>query len=306
MLLIDKPLHCSSHDVVQTLRRITRQRRIGHAGTLDPLAEGLLVVCLGHATKIARFLTGFDKVYVATICLGRTSATFDGEGIDAEAPAAPVPDFPRADLESALRRFEGRVTQRVPAFSAVRVEGVPLYKKARRGEEVDPPSREVTIREIRLLEVALPYLRIEVTCSSGTYIRTLADDLGRVLGCGAYLAHLRRTRVGDLALSGALTLDQAADAMADGYLHQHLLGYGEVLPYSALRVSEQFRPHVIEGRRPDRDDLTGLDGSFRAGDTVLLKSDDGAVLAVGRAGVDSADLARPAARSLFDYIRVLH
>lgn len=306
VLLIDKPLHCSSHDVVDTLRRITRQRRIGHAGTLDPLAEGLLVVCLGRATKIVRFLTGFEKTYQAEVCLGRTSVTYDAEGVDLELPANPIPDLSRTDIESVLSRFEGLITQRIPAYSAVRVNGEPLYKKARRGEEVAPLTREVTISDLRLLDLALPYLHIEVTCSSGTYIRTLADDIGRELGCGAYLSGLKRTRVGHLHLSDALTLDQADAAMTDAALDDHLLNYADALPYPAIRVTEAFRPHVIEGRTPGHDDINGHDGEFASQDTILMKSEDGAVLAIGQAGVDSAALAEPTDNRLFDYIRVLN
>ncbi len=306
VLLINKPLHRTSHDVVQALRRTLGERRIGHVGTLDPLAEGLLVVCIGRATKIVRFLTGLDKTYEAEITLGRTSSTFDSEGIDPNCPAGPVTDLGADHVTEALHRFEGRITQQVPAYSAVRVNGEPLYKKARRGEEVAPPTREITITDIRLLGYDNPRVRVSVTCASGTYIRTLADDLGRVLGCGAYLSHLRRTRVGHFDLASAMTLEQAADAQADGTLRQYLLSYGDVLRFGALQVTDEFRPFVIQGRTPANGDLAGCEGRFVPGDTVLLKGIDGTVLAVGRSGVSSENLSAAAENRVFDYIRVLN
>lgn len=306
VLLINKPLHRTSHDVVQALRRTLGERRIGHVGTLDPLAEGLLVACVGRATKIVRFLTGLDKTYEAEITLGRTTTTFDGEGIDPNAPSSMVEDMTVDRLTEALRQFEGCITQQVPAYSAVRVNGEPLYKKARRGEEVAPPSREITITEIRLLGFDNPRVRISVTCTSGTYIRTLADDIGRVLGCGAYLSHLRRTRVGHFDLAAAMTLEQAAEARADGSLGRYLLGYGDVLRFGALRVTDEFKPFVIQGRALASGDLAGSEGQFAAGDTVLLKGIDGSVLAVGRSGVSSDNLSASAENGVFDYIRVLN
>lgn len=306
VLLVDKPLRCTSHDVVQSLRRILGVRRIGHVGTLDPLAQGLLVVCVGRATKVVQFLTGLDKQYEAEITLGKASPTLDSEGIDLNAPANPIDHLSEADLLAALKKFEGSIEQRVPAFSAVRVGGEPLYRKARRGEEVTPPTRTVTIADISLSSYRRPVVSAVVTCSSGTYIRTLADDLGRVLGCGAYLSHLRRTRVGHLHLSSALTIEQVADAVADAQVQRYLLGYGEVLRLGALCVTDEFRPHVIEGRQPLGSDLAGSEGSFCAGDTVLLKGADGAVLAIGRAGIASDLTARGADHRVFDYIRVLN
>ena len=306
VLLINKPLHRSSHDVVQSLRRILSERRIGHVGTLDPLAEGLLVVCVGRSTKIVRFLTGLDKTYEAEITLGRTSTTLDSEGVDRSCPAAPVTDLTEAAVTDVLTRFEGLVTQQVPAYSAVRVNGEPLYKTARRGEEVELPMREITISEIHFQTFENPRLRVMVSCSSGTYIRTLADDIGRALGCGAYLSHLRRTRVGHFDLAAAMTLEQVADAEADGSLQRYLLGYGDVLRFGALRVTDEFKPFVIQGRTPANSDLDGCEGRFAPGDTVLLKGTDGSVLAVGRSGVSSDNLRAATEHRVFDYIRVLN
>ncbi len=305
MLPVHKPVGMTSHDVVQTLRRILNQRRIGHTGTLDPLAEGLMLVCLGSGTKIARFVTGMDKTYEATIRFGLRSATFDAEGLDPEAEATDVPNLTDTDLDQLLLGFVGRISQQVPLYSAVQVGGERLHRIARRGGEVDRPVRDVTIYEIERLDWQSPDLRIRVNCSSGTYIRTLADDLGRKLGCGAYLAGLKRTRVGHLELSEAFTLDRVQDMASTGALTEHLLDPNRVLQLGAIRVTDEFRDLVIQGRTPTRADIAGFEGRFQPGDHVLLKSTDGSVLAIGTAGIGS-DSTGVAESELFTYVRVLN
>jgi tRNA pseudouridine55 synthase len=308
VLLIDKPLHKTSHDVVQDLRRALRMRRIGHAGTLDPLAEGLLVTCLGRATKVSQFLSDCDKTYEAEICLGLTSATLDSEGVDSTVEPVRPPDLSLLELVSILTEFTGEITQQVPAYSAVRVAGEPLYKKARRGEAVEQPTREVTVHAIELKAYEPPYMKISVDCSSGTYIRTLADDIGRRLGCGAYLSGLRRTRVGRMKIADAFTVEQVSALHERGELEPALLGYDDVLDFAGLVIADSFRSGVIQGRRPTREDIAGIEGEFAAGDTVALKSLDGLILAVGTAGVDSASLpsSNDTDDNFFSYRRVLN
>jgi len=306
VLLFNKPVGGTSHDVIQDLRRTLAQRRIGHTGTLDPLAEGLMVICLGSATKIARFLTGFDKTYEGEFTFGLTSRTFDREGVDPDAEPASVPELSSAEVDGLLQEFTGRIQQRVPAYSAVRVDGKRLYQMARRGEEVELPEREVNIKEIAVLDWQRPRLAFRVTCSSGTYVRSLADDIGRRLGCGAYLSALKRTSVGRLQLSDALTLDAVQSGHSDGTLTGRIRAYAAVLPYGAFLVSDEFRPRVIEGRRVSANDITSLEGRFAAGEYVLLKDSQGDVLAVGTAGIGSERFEPSDSSEIFKYVRVLN
>lgn len=201
--LVDKPAGPTSHDIVaQIRRRIGRGTRVGHAGTLDPFATGLLVVLVGRATRLAQFLTGLDKTYEAALRLGYSSATGDPEG-----PIAPKGETPTRDaLLATLTDFHGERSQTVPAFAAVKVDGERLYRKARRGDQISAPVRPVTIHELELIhgpdDDGVAHVRTRV--STGTYIRQLATDIGETLGCGAYCQELRRTRVGsDLRIEDA-------------------------------------------------------------------------------------------------------
>lgn len=204
LLCLDKSSGPTSHDVVREIRRLTSVRRVGHAGTLDPLATGVLLVCLGRATRLLEFLVGQPKSYVATIQLGRETDTYDAEGeIIAERPVV----VSTRQLSAALDAFRGQIDQRAPLFSAVKVDGQPLHRRARRGEVVEPPIRTVTIYQLDLVDRQESTLTLRVKCSSGTYIRSLAHDLGQSLGCGAYLVALRRTAVGSFTLDDATALN---------------------------------------------------------------------------------------------------
>jgi len=203
LLLIDKPAGPSSHDVVARVRRAAGLRRVGHAGTLDPLASGLLLVGLGPATRLVEYLVGLDKIYETTVRLGQATTTYDAEGeVTAERPV----DLSPEQIAAALAVFRGPIRQRVPAFSAVKRDGRPLYDRARRGEAVDLPERDVTIHALDLLAYEPPLLSLRVACSSGTYIRSLAHDLGAALGVGGHVAELRRTAVGHFTLAEAVAL----------------------------------------------------------------------------------------------------
>ncbi|UCG25655.1 MAG: tRNA pseudouridine(55) synthase TruB [Chloroflexota bacterium] len=205
LLCLDKSSGPTSHDVVNKIRRLTGIRRVGHAGTLDPLATGLLLVCLGRATRLLEYLVGQPKSYVATIQMGQETDTYDAEGeIIAERAVAVT----MQQLSAALDTYQGQISQRAPLFSAVKVDGQPLYRRARRGEDVEPPVRVVTIYQLKLLDRQESTLVVGVKCSSGTYIRSLAHDLGQSLGCGAHLADLRRTEVGSFTLDDAIALDE--------------------------------------------------------------------------------------------------
>ncbi len=222
ILNLDKPTGWTSHDVVAWTRRVLHEKRVGHAGTLDPMATGVLLVCVGQATRVVEYLTAGQKVYRAEAQLGVTTDTYDADG---EITAtAPVPPLTTDDLRDMLASFVGEIQQRPPAFSAIKQDGEAAYRKARRGEAVELPARPVTIHGIALLdwEPATAKLNIAVTCGPGTYIRSLTHDLGQILGCGAVLTRLTRTRSSQFAIEDAVDLDTLADAARSGDLGRYL------------------------------------------------------------------------------------
>lgn len=200
LICLDKPSGQSSHDVVNAVRRLAGIRRVGHAGTLDPLASGLLLVCLGRATRLLEYLIGQPKTYLAKVRLGQETSTYDAEG---EITAEHRVEISRQQLAAALDKFRGVIEQQAPMYSAVKVAGQPLYRRARKGESVERPVRTVTVYQLDLLAWQESLLALRIHCSSGTYIRSIAHDLGRELGCGAFLAGLRRTGVGRFSLADA-------------------------------------------------------------------------------------------------------
>ncbi len=307
VLLLNKPTGMTSHDAVAKLRMILGQQRIGHTGTLDPAAEGLMIICLGRATKIARFISDYDKTYEAEITLGRTSRTYDSEGIDLDEQPSKVPVLSLDQLDAALNEFRGVITQQVPSFSAVRVDGERLYKLARKGAEVDAPEREVEIKDITVIAYNKPVLRISVTCSKGTYIRSLAHDLGQRLGCGGYLSQLKRTAVGAMYLDRALTIEAVALHQQQQSLSGQLISYDELLGFPAFVLSEEFEPQVVTGRDLRPEDVVTVEGDFAPGDKVFLKSAQGHPLAVGKAEIPSSAVRETDDDTkLFSYIRVLN
>jgi len=219
LIFIDKPAGMTSHDVVDRVRKELRIRQVGHAGTLDPFATGLLIIGIGDATKRLGELSGLPKTYEATATLGATSTTFDLEGEITEMVGASLagaqnragtrPAPTRNDIEEVFNRFRGGYAQKAPIYSAKKIGGKKLYELARKGEarEEDRPTKNVTITELEIISYEWPTLAFRVSCGSGTYIRSLADDIGRELGCGAYLTALRRTSIGDISVQDAVTLD---------------------------------------------------------------------------------------------------
>jgi tRNA pseudouridine55 synthase len=205
VLLFDKPLQLSSNIALQKVRRLFRAEKAGHTGTLDPLATGLLPICFGEATKFSTALLDADKTYRAQLHLGRTSTTGDAEGEIAETGAA-LPD--EEQVRVVLRDFTGGIEQLPPMHSAIKHQGKPLYEYIRKGEMVERASRNVTIHDLVLERFAHDELEISVHCSKGTYVRTLAEDIGQALGCGAYLCGLRRTAIAQFDLKIAYTWDQ--------------------------------------------------------------------------------------------------
>ena len=206
LLLVDKPVGPTSHDVVDAARRGLSTRRVGHTGTLDPFASGLLLLCVGRATRIAEYLVGLDKQYEARALLGVETDSYDSEGrvlAEDEQWRARTED----DVREALGRLTGQRMQKPPAYSAVKVGGVPAHRRVRRGEEVDLPPRPVHVHRIELTSFSPPALALSVSCSSGTYVRSLAHELGELLGTGCHLTALRRTAVGTLDVEDGVGLE---------------------------------------------------------------------------------------------------
>jgi tRNA pseudouridine55 synthase len=209
VLLLDKPLGLSSNDALIRAKRLYLAKKAGHTGTLDPLATGLLPLCFGEATKFSQDLLEADKTYEATMRLGIRTTTGDAEGEALE--IRPV-DCDEVAVRAALPRFIGEITQIPPMYSALKRDGKPLYEYARAGQTLEREGRQITIHALELIACALPDVTFRVTCSKGTYVRTLAEDIGAALGCGAHLVALRRTGVGALTLAGSVTLDALSDA----------------------------------------------------------------------------------------------
>jgi len=231
VLLVDKPTDHTSHDVVARLRGKLHMKRIGHAGTLDPAATGLLVMLVGKATRMSQYLMSTEKEYSGTIELGRVTNTQDAAGEVLE--TRPVPALTEADVTKVMATFKGDQYQIPPMFSAVKIDGVPLYKKARKGEDIEREPRFIRVMAFDLLRWASPEIDFRVHCSKGTYVRTLAHDLGEKIGCGGLLKSLRRTASGELKLEQALPLEDLL-AMPLPELEKRLLPVHAVAPRIAL------------------------------------------------------------------------
>jgi tRNA pseudouridine55 synthase len=246
VLLLDKPLGLSSNDALQKAKRLYRAEKAGHTGTLDPLATGLLPLCFGAATKFSQISLDADKTYRATVQLGVTTTTGDGEGEIVE--RRPV-DVDRAAFEAACARFTGAIRQVPPMHSALKHEGKALYEYARAGTEIERTPRDVTIHRIDIVDGHDALWTIDVRCSKGTYIRTLAEDIGAALGCGAHLAALRRTGSGPLTLEAAHTLD-ALGAMSEPERDAVLLGADAlVADWPEVRLGTEDAGRFLSGLR---------------------------------------------------------
>jgi len=249
LLVLDKPAGWTSHDVVARVRRLTTVRRVGHAGTLDPLATGLLVLGIGQGTRVLEYATDADKRYSATLRLGISTDTYDADG--AVIRTRSWQQIPEAAVRATLTTFLGEIQQRPPAYSAIKQGGVPLHRLARAGQAVELPPRNVTIYEIEVRRIQLPEVELDVHCAKGTYIRSLAHDLGELLGCGAHLTALRRTASGGIMLAQALTLADWEAALADGSWPARLLPLDAPLagqPALVLGTAEARR--LLDGVAP--------------------------------------------------------
>lgn len=271
VLLVDKPAGVTSHDVVARVRRLTGVKKVGHGGTLDPFATGMLLLLVGKATRLFDLLTPLEKVYRVAVQFGSMSTTgdIDGEITPLEPGKAPVTE---AALAALLPRFTGRITQRPHRYSAVKIGGEPLYKKARRGEDVSAAEREVTINrlELKAFDPAAQTAELEVACSKGTYIRSLVEDMAVALGTGAYAAALRRSAVGAFTTQSAAKLTDLPPEQAKQLLHDgspsFISCYGALYFLPVRQVDENEARQVQTGRALSGD----ADGPVRVADGERL------------------------------------
>src|ERR1044071_9049400 len=231
ILLVDKPRDHTSHDVVARLRGKLKMKRVGHAGTLDPSATGLLIILVGKPTSASQYLISLDKEYEGTIELGKVTDTQDADGEVME--TRPVPPLTEANVRTALQGFLGDQYQTPPMYSAIKIDGVPLYKSARKGEDVEREPRFIRVMSWELTRFDLPRFDFRLRCTKGTYVRTLAHDIGQKLGCGAHLAALRRTATDKFNVAQALTLDEI-QALTLPEIEKRLIAPRDAVPSLAL------------------------------------------------------------------------
>lgn len=271
VLVVDKPVGLTSHDVVQIIRRGTNIRRAGHTGTLDPRASGVLVILIGPAVRLSEYVSASDKRYQATIRLGSSTDTYDAEGeVTSSASVENITEERFADI---LQQFVGEIKQTPPPYSAVKVQGRKAYEMAREGEEVNLEPRTIQVYSLELLEWAPPEVVIDVFCSSGTYVRSLANDLGKALGCGAHLVGLRRTKSGRFTLRDAVPLRRLQESFVAGDWYKYLIPAAEALgDWPMVELNADQVELIRHGHRvPAEHNETGwARGVSEQGDLVAL------------------------------------
>ena len=276
ILLLDKPTGMSSNAALQTVKRLFNANKAGHTGNLDPLATGLLPICFGEATKISSYLLDSDKRYIGTCKLGVRTRTADSEGEVLE--TRPVGNLTEQQVKQVLQGFIGQIEQIPPMHSAVKINGTPLYKLAREGKEIERKSRRVSIYQLEMLRLEGDELDIDVHCSKGTYVRTLAEEIGEALGCGAHLNALRRTASGPFELEQAVTMAELAHLAEDGYeaLDSLLLPPEEALSdWPMVSLSQNSAYYLQQGQ------AVQVPKAPSSG-WVRLRRDDGQFLGIGQ------------------------
>jgi tRNA pseudouridine55 synthase len=303
LIPVNKEVGPTSHEIVNRLRNILRYRKIGHTGTLDPAACGLLLTCLGKGCKIVQFLFEWDKEYLAEIKLGQETDTYDVQGRVIKKKNNL--DLSEDEIEKAIFSFKGENWQVSPAYSALKFKGKKLYQYAREGETAPKKLKKIKITEIKIKDINLPIVKIEVTCTSGTYIRTLAHDIGKKLGCGACLSSLCRTRLGPFQLEDALTLQKIQkekERISNFYVSlENVLGY---LP--SLVVKDNFKNRIKNGMELKSSCINSVEKDFKPGERLTLKDESGKILAIGDSLVSSKQIFHSEnEKNIFKYKRVL-
>jgi tRNA pseudouridine55 synthase len=273
----------TSHDAVTAVKKTFKVRKAGHTGTLDPIATGLMLVCLNEATKIAGLVESFDKEYIVTAKLGESTDTYDSEGkaVRSADPSAISLD----NIRQVLQEFVGEIEQVPPMYSAIKMNGQPLYKLARKGIEVERKPRRVIIKSIEILEFTSPFLRLKVSCSKGTYIRSICNDLGDALGVGAHMTELVRTRIGDFRIEDSAEIDQLPEKPGS------LFSIDKALAHLAeLRLDGDDLKKAKNGNQLSLSLLAGPQGA--PGALIRLKDADGRLFGIGKVMRDSIKIKR--------------
>ena len=276
---LNKPKGITSQDAVTKVKRILNVKKAGHTGTLDPMATGLLLVCINKATRLASYFTDLDKDYRAVMKLGESTDTQDAEGT--VTASSDKIDFDESSIREVLRSFEGRILQQPPMFSALKHKGKALYKYAREGIEIERKPREITIHSIELLKINIPYVEFKVRCSKGTYIRTLCYDIGQKLGTEAHMCELERTAIGSFNLNESMSPDELRSAAEMAQLNKGIYDLNEALywmPEFKIRA-EQIKS-VIHGNHVTLKE-SELSEEYEKGTSIRISSPDGTLLAIG-------------------------
>ena len=282
ILNVNKGVGPTSFSVVGMVRRRSGVKRVGHAGTLDPMADGVLLVCLGQASRVSEYLMGLSKAYRATVRLGASTTTYDAEGEVVR--EGDYTGISRGDVEKALEAFVGEIMQAPPAYSAVKVAGERAYKRARRGEDVAPAARKTMVYGIEVLRFDPPEVEIDVECGKGTYIRSLAHDLGEALGCGAHLSALTRTRVGPFKVENAIGMEDLEAAFERGDWQEHLLPMDyALLEMPAITLHIEDEKDIRHGQSVAIDeDRTETIAAIEDGMLSRAYAEDGSLVAIIR------------------------
>jgi len=263
IIIIDKPVDMTSARVVSIVKKTLPAKKVGHTGTLDPFAEGVLICCVNQATRLAGFLLHGSKKYVAELKLGQETDTQDLTGT--VVAAAKAVDYSQQTIQSVFESFKGPIEQLPPVYSALKHKGVPLYKLARRGQPVQKPPRQVQIYDICVHDVDLPYVRFEVSCSAGTYIRTLGADIGRKLGCGGHLSALKRIESSGFTLDQAIPLSALEESARSRKLSSKMISMKDALPdMPEFCADDHLVEKIRQGQKLIKKDLAGSNGTERA------------------------------------------
>ncbi|GBE04025.1 MAG TPA: tRNA pseudouridine(55) synthase TruB [Nitrospirae bacterium] len=279
IISLNKPRDITSQDAVTKVKRILNVKKAGHTGTLDPMATGLLLVCINKATRLASYFTDLDKEYRAVLKLGESTDTQDARGI--ETASSDKIDFDENAIREALKAFEGRILQQPPMFSALKHKGKALYKYARQGIEIERKPREITIYSIELLRINIPYVEFKVRCSKGTYIRTLSYDIGQKLGTEAHLSELERTSIGSFSLNESLSPDELMSAAERAQLNKGIYTLNEALYWMPEFIikADQIKA-VIHGNPITLKD-SELSEEYENKTGIRITTPDGDLLAIG-------------------------
>ena len=304
LLIINKPKGCTSHDVVARLRRILSIRKIGHTGTLDPDATGVLCVCIGKATRYAQYTSESEKEYRAVMKLGEVTDTQDASGkVIKETKEF---NITVEQIHEAFKKFTGIIKQIPPMYSAVKVGGTPLYKMARKGEEIHREPREIQIKEINLIEYSGCFVRFDVRCSKGTYIRTLCNDIGDYLGVGAHMYSLERIASGDFNIKDSITLEEAEELSNKGQIESKLINIDEMVAWMpSVKIKESWYSAVKNGRGTPAESITEISGSFHKDSRLRIIDSRGEFLSIGSSLYNSDEIMNINGENVLKVERVL-